>query len=217
MNLIQSQPGVAVIIGCWEEHTQNIHAKAINNIIQFIESSNSIHTILLSDYHTKINSEIQGPNRWYSNAEEIFYSQQGVDWIKRYWKQLDTTQKFVNVSSKILNHSWKKPCISISEQWQLSYLLNHDFSETTNVWYFGIGWNFGIKRDYIGWGQLCDLVRAKHIIKPINILTHRYCVLANLSTSPNFQLTKFDYPNFDKSDWKPLENDVYIKTSLEWS
>jgi hypothetical protein len=213
----------AIIIGCWQEHQQSIHQEITNEIISFINTNHDINTILISAEHNKITEENQGHNNWYNTEKRIFYDEQGVTWIRNHF--LTATEKrnrlaFSTPCESILNYNWKnKNCISISEQWQLEYLLTRDFKNINQLWYFGIGWNLGVKQSGIGWGQLCDLVAYNHIVSSIQILTNRKCVAENLEpySGKHFTQCQFAYPDFDRTEWKEKETDIYIKTNWQWT
>jgi hypothetical protein len=214
-----TQPGLAIIIGCWQQHLTELHQEVYQQIINFVCDSPAIQTVVISDKHTAIT---QDP--WHKNTREIFFDSQGVDWIRRYYVELASRNAGsafgVTVAETLLNCNWNnKTCIAISEQWQLEYLLRNDFSHIKNVWYFGVGWNVGVQRDYIGWGQLCDSVKFNHVPNTFNILTKKACCLVNVTTDPNVHYTKcvFEYPSFDHSDWDVVTDDIHVKTTRDWN
>jgi hypothetical protein len=212
----------AVIIGCWEEHSQPIHQQIYQNIIDDINNNHNIKTVILSSCHVSIDTNNQGNNLWFDHEKEIFLDNQGVNWIRELWKraQIDNqAAKFANVNQLILHHRWDdKFCISLSEQWQIEYLLNNVLDSTTEIRYYGIGWNFGVQRDPIGWGQLCNLIKFKHIRNPIDILVNRNCVAVNADhgSGKHYSKCRFEYPDFSKSDWQQIEHNTYIKKTPEW-
>jgi len=214
-----TQPGIAIIIGCWQQHSTTRHREVYQQIINFVCNSPTIEAVVFSDKHTAIT---QDP--WHKNTREIFLNSQGVDWIRRHYLDLATKNADkafgVTCAESLLNHNWNnKTCIAISEQWQLEYLLRHDFNHIKNVWYFGVGWNTGVQRDYIGWGQLCDLIKFNHVPNAFNILTKKSCCLVNTTVDPNIHYTKcvFEYPEFDNSDWELVVDDVHVKTTKNWN
>lgn len=206
---------LAVIIGCWEIHQQPIHQVVVDNIITFIDNTD-IDTVVLSSAHTAINSDNQGFNKWFDQEKRMFYDEQGITWIRNLW-QSSLTSPSIQINQKLLNHKWSRSCISMSHQWQLEYLLNSATPKFDRVWYFGIGWNMGIRRDHIGWGHLCESIKY-HQVSSIEIATKQNCIVVN--SQPNDQVPlkkcKFEHPDFTKSDWKNIESDVYIKQGLEW-
>ena len=107
----------------------------------------------------------------------------------------------------------------MSEQWQLEYMMNHNLAHVKQVWYFGIGWNLGVKQSGIGWGQLCDLISHDHIRPQIDILTNRTCILENLEpySGKHFTQCQFDYPVLTSTEWKETQPNIYIKTNWQWS
>ena len=83
------------------------------------------------------------------------------------------------------------------------------------MYYFGIGWNFGVKRDNIGWGQTCDLIKHNHI-SPRKLATVEGCVLSNLETHKDFRKSDFATPDFTQHNWQ-FENNIIVKQDLNWS
>jgi hypothetical protein len=206
---------LAVIIGCWEMHQQPLHQIVVDNIISFI-SSNDIDTVVLSSAHTAIDIDNQGPNCWFDQEKRMFYDEQGITWIRNLWKTSLPTSN-IRINQKILNHKWSRSCISISHQWQLEYLLNSARPRFDRVWYFGIGWNIGVRRDDIGWGHLCESIKY-HQVLPVEISTKQNCIVVNSQPNDQVALDKcnFEHPDFANSDWKNTESDVYVKQGLEW-
>lgn len=208
MTINLNQSSIAIIIGCWEQHNNNKAISCYNNIINYINQNDHIHTVILSGNHCKIDQNNQGPNHWFRNSAEIFDYTQGVDWIRRYWNNYNNEKFFAEPSKIIKDFSWNKNCLMAFEQWQLEYLLNHIFVDTANIWYFGIGWKYGVMRDPIGWGSLSDLIKNNHV-KKRNILTKEDCILADKS---------LDLPNLNLFDWKKIEDTqlIYFKDSYYW-
>lgn len=207
-------PGIAVIIGAWEEHVNPVVRQCLENIVEFINASPAIDTIILSGNHVKLDETNEGPNQWYSQARRIFVDEQGVDWIRRYWS-IPKPQTFATVAPLVKDHPWKnKTCISIWEQWQLEYLLNHVAVDQDNIWYFGVG--LGVRRDPIGWGQLADLIHYKHV-RNLNIMSKQNCILINSLDHPDFRKTTFTMPEFDTNGWCLVHDDVYVKVTSDWN
>lgn len=206
---------LAVIIGCWEVHQQPIHQSTVDNIISFVDNSD-IDTIVVSSAHTMITPENQGYNKWFDHEKRMFYDEQGVNWIRNLWQYSLPSSKLA-VNQHILNHTWNRDCISMSHQWQLEYLLNHATPKFDRVWYFGIGWNIGVRRDSIGWGQLCDSIRYQQV-EPVDIITKKTCVVVNSQPHDRVSLDqcRFEHPDFTNSDWTNTELDVYVKQDLLW-
>jgi hypothetical protein len=103
--------------------------------------------------------------------------------------------------------------VAIWEQWELEYLLNHCLTQDKNIWYFGSG--MGVRRDPMGWGQLCDLIRWNHV-RPMNLLTHRHGITVNTRSSDNYKQSRFTWVDWTQTDWKDIGNDVVLKTTLDW-
>lgn len=212
MSVDINAPGIAVIIGAWEDHTNPIIHQCLINIVKFVESKSSIDTIILSGNHVKLDETNQGANQWYTNARQIFLDEQGVDWVRRFWA-IPKPATFATVSSLVKDYNWNKKCISIWEQWQLEYLLNHVVTHQQNIWYFGAG--LGVRRDPIGWGQLTDSIHYNHV-RNLNILTKQSCMLNNSLDHPNFKKSTFTNPELDQHGWCLVEDDIYVKSTSNW-
>jgi hypothetical protein len=201
----------AIIIGCWEEHYHNpLIRECFNNINSTIMNNPDIETVWLSGNHVEVEM-----NDWYRLSNRIFLEEQGVDWIRRLW-HMDKGESFANIADVIkwYNYSPRQQLI-IWEGWQLEYLLNHEFKHIECLYYFGIGWNFGVKRDNIGWGQTCDLIKHNHI-SPRKLATVEGCVLTNLETHKDFRKSDFATPDFTQHNWQ-FENNIIVKQDLNWS
>jgi hypothetical protein len=208
-----NDPGIAVILNAWSELDQDIQQKCFDTTLEVIDSIPGITTILLASVHVTLDQQNQGINCWYDNAKKIFVDEQGVDWVRRYWN-VSRDPGFATHNPKIRDHDYQgKLCVAIWEQWELEYLLNHCLTQEKNIWYFGSG--LGVRRDPMGWGQLCDLIRYKHV-RPMNILTHSQGITFNTRSQPDFRQAKFTWVPWDQTDWKHIGNDIYQKISLDW-
>jgi hypothetical protein len=207
-------PSMAIVIGCWEDHIHPSQKKLFQEILDFTNSCQQIEVVVVPNQHCVVTNPV-----WEESARSIFFDEQPVDWIRRYYTNLQTKQ-FTRLSRLLDNDTWaNKVRISIAEQWQLEYLLNHVYPHIKNVYYFGIGWNVGMQRDYVGWGQLCQSVKHKHV-QPVNILTHETLSLVNASVNNNLHYTKcvFEYPDFSNNDWISLDhNGIRYKQDYNWS
>jgi hypothetical protein len=201
----------AIIIGCWEEHSHNLLIQeCYHTINSTIMNNPDIETVWLSGNHVAVEM-----NDWYQTSNRIFFEEQGVDWIRRLW-HMDKAESFATVADVIKLHDYSpRQQLIIWEGWQLEYLLNHEFKHIECLYYFGIGWNFGVKRDKIGWGQTCDLIKHNHI-RPLKLATVKGCVLSNLETHNNFRKCDFATPDFTEHNWQ-VENNIIVKQDLNWS
>lgn len=205
-------PAMAVIIGAWREHQQQIIEHCLHNIIDFVDSVPAFEVTVLGGNHVTVSLDTQGKNSWYSNSRRIFVEEQGVDWVRRLWGKNEIGT--VSWYEPIRDYEWQTDCISVWEQWQLEYLLNHVYPNIQNVWYFGIG--LGVRRDPIGWGHLSDSIRCNHV-RDVNILTKQDCLLHNTMDDPDFVKTTFTNPDFSGTDWCLVKGDVYAKTTRNWN
>lgn len=212
-----NRPGIAVICNAWQELVGDIHETCFAVSARCCDIYPGIEYILLASTHVSLDATNQGPNLWFDNSKRVFVDEQGVDWVRRLWYHaiIETEQKtFANHRPNVRDHDYRhRECIAIWEQWQLEWLLNHYFSHVENIWYFGAG--LGVRRDPFGWGHLCDSIKHKHI-KPVNILTHRLGILNNLQNGDGFQ-SDFDFVDWDAlSGWQMIDNDLVVKTDLDW-
>lgn len=213
MNCIDiTRPSVAIVIGCWDDHTQPIQTQLYQDILNFVNNTPAIEMVIVGSQHNTVAN-----SQWTSSAESIFLLEQPIDWIRRYYSNLPQRQ-FTKLARSLDHDSWHgKNKIAIQEQWQLEYLLNHYYSHVENVYYFGIGWNFGVQRDQIGWGQLCNSITFKQT-RPVNILTHEKLSLVNVSVNQTLHYTScvFDYADFSNSTWQSTGNLLRFKQDYSW-
>lgn len=204
---------MAVIIGAWEQHQQHNIKECLSQIIKFIDSKSCFQVTVLGGNHVIVDQTTQGINKWYDASRRLFVEHQGIDWMRRYWASKDLGQ--VTWDTSIRDHAWNTECISIWEQWQLEYLLNHVYTDVKNVWYFGIG--LGVRRDPIGWGHLCDSIHYGTVRSNIDILTEKNCLLHNTMDHPDFVKTTFTSLDFSNTDWCLVEDDIYVKSTSNWN
>ena len=208
-----NEPSIAVLLNAWAELDQPIQQQCFEKTLQLIDSQPSISTVLLACTHVDMTQQNQGPNHWYDNAKTIFLDEQGVDWIRRYW-QMPKKPGFATHNPLLRDHDYQgKLCLAIWEQWELEYLLNHCLTKENNIWFFGSG--HGVRRDPVGWGQFCDLVRHRHV-RPMNILTHRQGMTINTMSGHSYADSVFCWPPWEHTDWHELCDDIMIKTTLDW-
>lgn len=208
-----SASSMAIIIGCWEDHIQPVHKKLFQDILEFTNNCPQIEVVAVSTQHCGVQNPL-----WTQSAKTIFFDEQPVDWVRRYYTNLSTKQ-FTNLNVYMDNHDWNnKVKISIVEQWQLEYLLNHVYAHIKNVYYFGVGWNVGVQRDYVGWGQLAQSIQHGHV-RPVNILTHEKLSLVNASNDHlHYTRCDFEYPDFSNNHWVPLANtNLRYKQDYNWN
>jgi hypothetical protein len=210
-----STPSMAIIIGCWQDHAQPIHKRLFQDILEFTNNCPQIEVVAVSTQHCSVQNSL-----WAQTADAIFFDEQPVDWIRRCYTNL-STKRFTNLNLFMDNNEWNnKVKISIVEQWQLEYLLNHVYTHVKNVYYFGVGWNVGVQRDYIGWGHLSQSIQHGHV-RPINLLTHEKLSLVNTNTSNDhlhYTQCNFEYPDFSNNLWAQLANtSLRYKQDYTWN
>jgi hypothetical protein len=212
-NLNINDPGIAILLNAWEELSQPIQQECFDTTLDVIDNMSSLSTILLAGVHFDLNQDNQGPNKWYDHAKQIFVDEQGVDWIRRFWNK-QSNFKFATPNKKIKDHNYQgKLCILVQEQWELEYLINHYLTQEKNIWFFGSG--LGVRRDPVGWGPTCDLIKHKHI-RPMHLLTHQKGITVNTQSHTDFRHSQFTWVPWGKTDWQPIDNNFLVKTSLDW-
>jgi len=210
-----SEPGIAVILNAWEELTKPIHQVCFNTTLDVIVNRPEITAVFLAATHVDLNKNNQGPNLWFDNAERIFFTEQGVDWVRRFWK-VEKNKTFAHHNPLIRDHNYQgKLCIALWEQWELEYLLNFQYPHVRNIWYFGSG--LGVRRDPMGWGQLCYLIKYKHV-EPLNILAHKNGITVNNKDTSDFKTCTFTFPDWENgwNNFVQINDDIFCKQDLDW-
>ena len=200
----------AIIIGCWEQHTHNpTIVQCYERILNTIYGDSDIETVWLGGNNLSVL-----PENWYQNSKQIFVDECGVDWVRRAFTQRSYS-KYATASDLIVRQQFNgKPRLLVWDGWQIEHLLNHTFAHIEKLQYFGIGWDTGVKRDPVGWGHACDLIKHKHI-QPREIVASEDCVLSNITKPNYFRSAEFDKPNFAQHNWQ-LVDSVYTKQDLDW-
>lgn len=209
-------PGLAVMCNAWSELRGDMHTLSVQAALDCIDGDFGIKYVLLAATHVDVNKITQGPNLWFDNSHRVFVAEQGVDWVRRLWHaSLQRSGANYTLDTVIRDHDYGgRECLAIWEQWQLEWLLNHHWQDVENVWYFGAG--LGVRRDPVGWAQLCDLIKYRHI-KPVHILTHRLGMLNNTQNGKGPSNSDFEYMDWSELDgWQFLDQDIVCKTDLEW-
>ena len=200
-----------IITGCWQQHSHNAQVMAVYDAIcSYITQHTDIDTVWLNSEH--INPHI---NPWYDNTHQMLYECQGVDWIRRAWSQSKPNTPFADCSHTIRDHAYSREQLLVSEGWQMEYMLNHTHQHIRRLYFFGVGWDQGMKNDAVGWGQVCDLFTHEHV-KPRELVTVEDCVLTNTETSNDISTYEFATPDFAQHNWQ-LSDGVYTKQDWTWS
>jgi hypothetical protein len=208
------------IIGCWEDHVNPTIQECYRSILKIIPAIPGPKIICLSGNHNSIDED------WlcFKNSQRVFDTEQGVQWIKHIWqnKQFKLLQSapgdcFATASKELYECNYQdSTSYVIWHQAQVEYLLNHVYPEVENLWYFGIGWNLGVMRDPIGWGQMCDLLRFNHV-RQRNLFTVKSCVLSNTTSSNHgFKYDKFAHPELSEYNWREVQPNLFHKKDFSW-
>ena len=202
----------AIISGCWQQHTHNAHVVALyDRINAYIHTHDHIETVWLNGEHINIHT-----NPWYHNTHQLLYVGQGVDWIRRAWTEPRPRSVFADMADTILNPPYHREQLIVWEGWQLEYMLNHTHPHIERLYYFGVGWDQGIKRDAVGWGHVCDMITHEHV-KPRQLVTVPDCVLTNTETHADIEQFDFAEPTWAEHNWQLSQSDLYHKQDWLWT
>lgn len=209
---------LVIVSGCWQHQQQDIQIECMQNICHAIDSMQNCAAVILSANHARLDTS-HHDRIWCDTERRYFFSEQGITWMRdSYLCELERRQQYSNsVNLSISNHGFCGPeLVAASLQWQLWYLLEHVYTQVDTVWYFGIGWNLGVRRDPIGWGHLLDLCRHHQITRPIAIKTRRQCTLVNVDVfGTTHEHSRFTWPEFDR-DWTAQTQDVFVCADIDW-
>ncbi len=201
----------AIITGCWQQHTHNAQVTAVYDAIcSYITQHTHIDSVWLNGEH--VNTQI---DPWHHNTHQFLYENQGVDWIRRAWTQSQQAPAFADVADSIRDYAYGREQLLVSEGWQIQHMLNHTHQHIERLYYFGVGWDQGMKCDAVGWGQVCDLITHQHV-KPRQLVTVPHCVLTNTGRSDQIETFEFVTPNFAEHNWQ-LHNSEYHKQDWLWT
>lgn len=202
-------PSLAVIVGCWQQHSL---PEFYHSICDYIKSQPQISCVIASGNHVTVDPTC---GTFYKNSQRLFEDEQGVDWLRRYWQQRPPG-KFT-LASEIIDQDWAVDHYIIWEQWQIEYILRHVMPDIQNIWYFGVGWNLGVRRDPIGYGPVCDLMRYQHI-RHRNILIEKSLMIKNQNPQGFWHGKKLEpIDDGDLIGWQAVGNDIYYKLDLDWN
>ena len=200
--MITSLPSIAILIDCWKSTTTNNNSsKCFSNIIDFLNTTESITTVILATYNCK--TERYTPNSvWSDNNMALFKNP-----IRK--KIIDTKLAFdllyehrtnnfspEKTDPKIWNYlNPKKYQIAMYWWWELEYylLLN---PEIKNIYFFGTAWEQCLKYRPLGYEAVIE--EAPHL----NILTNSKCILSEIHSVPTYIEND---PN-----WQCIDTDIYL-------
>jgi hypothetical protein len=199
--MITSLPSIAILIDCWKSIDEDT-SRCFNEITNFIDSTDSIITVILATYNCK--TERYTPNSiWADNNMALFKNP-----IRK--KIIDTKLAFdllythknntfqvqpAQTSPIIWNYlNPNKYQIAMYWWWELEYyLLLHP--EIKNIYFFGMAWEGCVRYRPLGYEAVIE--EAPHL----NILTNSKCILSEIHSDPTYIE--------NDANWKSIGNDIY--------
>jgi hypothetical protein len=199
--MITSYPSIAILIDCWETKW-NEHAKTcFDNIINILDDTESITTVVLATYNCK--SERYTTNSiWAQNnvmmcenstRKKIHCMKDAYDHLYMY--DNNKNHKLEQTDPTIWNYiNPTKYQISMHWWWELEYYLSLH-PEIKNIYFLGISWEQCVRTRPLGYEAVFE--EAPHF----NILTNSKCVLSEVHSDPiNIE---------NNVNWKSIGNDIY--------
>jgi hypothetical protein len=185
------QPSLAILIDCWESSPNTILP---NNIISFLDKTDSIGTVVLASYNCK-----QPTNKhWFHKYVEIFATNQSSKKIKdlahvhQVFNHYDDEYPKEKTSPILLNYvNSNKTQLTMNWLWELEYYLS-THPEIKNVYVLGAAWEKCVRIRPLGFTRLTELPN-------INILTNTSCVLTMAG--------KFPVP--EDSEWEHVTDTIW--------
>ncbi len=206
--MITSLPSIAILIDCWETKWNEHANTCFENIINVLDNTESITTVVLATYNCNTERHLS-TSIWASNNKVLFlnpirkkihYFQDAYDYL---YKHKDKKYQLEKTNSIIWNY--KNPTkyqICMNWWWELEYyLLLHP--EIKNIYFFGIAWEQCLRTRPLGYESIIE--EAPHL----NILTNSKCILSEVHSEPT---------NIENDvNWKSIGNDIYLYQSTPLS
>jgi len=184
---------IAILIDCWKRKKSNLNL----NILDFINNSPFIKTIILASY----NGRIEPRNLWYQNYEDLFNSADTPAEITNLYRQYNTlfyrTENALphQTDPGILNFVNKdKFQIAMHRKWELEYYLELHPNQK-NIFVFGGAWSICVQERPLGILNLLN-------IENINIFTKTSCIIDLITPIPD----PIPLP------WTLIDSDIYQLT-----
>lgn len=200
--MITSHPSIAILIDCWKTKW-NEHAKTcFDNIINVLDNTESITTVVLATYNCKT-ERFTTNSVWAQNnvlmcatsiRKKIHCLKDAYDHLYNY--DNNKNQPLKETDPIILDYiNPNKYQISMNWWWELEYyLLLHP--EIKNIYFFGTAWNQCLRTRPLGYESVIE--EAPHL----NILTNSKCVLSEVHSEP----TNIE----NDANWNSMGNDIYL-------
>jgi len=208
--MITSLPSIAILIDCWKSSiTNNISAKCFDNIINFLDTTDSITTVVLATYNCKTDrsdtSLIWTQNNISmcanSNRKKIHCFKDAYDNLYMY----DNNKNYPLEQTHpiILNYfNSTKYQISMNWWWELEYYLSLH-PEVKNIYFLGTSWEQCLRHRPLGYESILEEGTD------LNILTNKNCILSEIHSNPT---------NIENDhEWRSLGNDIYHYQPISYS
>jgi len=184
------QPSLAILIDCWDAPNKTLP----QNIISFLNSMDSIQTVVLASYNCRKERETSD-SLWYQNYNKLFQNIRArkIDDLGSTHTEFDKRDVFPNENTEpaILNYiNSNKFQIAMRWRWELDYYLELN-PKIQNIYVLGMAWDMCVKVRPLGYESLRE-------IQNINVLTNVSCVLDMQGCNP--------IPN---NSWRHLHNSIY--------
>lgn len=199
--MITSFPSIAILIDCWKSPiTNNSSAKCFNNIINFLDTTESITTVVLATYNCK--TERYTPNSiWADNNMSLFRNpirKKIIDFKLAFdllYANSNNNFKSEQTDPVIWNYlNPSKYQVAMYWWWELEYYLSLH-PEVKNIYFFGAAWEQCVRNRPLGYKSILEEVTN------FNILTNKNCILSEIhSASVNIE---------NDPEWQSLGNDIY--------
>ena len=170
-----NQPSIAILIDCWDRpeipSITNLHSR----ILQFIDKTDAIKTIVLASYNCR-KERMKDNSIWYHNYNQIFNMNNNriikdLEHVHRVFEKYNISFPNENTSTAILNYrNPNKFQIAMQWGWELQYYLELN-PDIKNIYVLGSAWDMCVKIRPLGYEALQTLA-------DINILTESSCILA---------------------------------------
>jgi hypothetical protein len=199
--MIISLPSIAILIDCWKSPIENSSSKkCFNNIINFLDTTASITTVVLATYNC--NTERYTPDSiWADNNMSLFTNpiRKKIIDLKLAFDLLyaNSNNNFKSEQTDPIIWNYLNPSkyqVAMYWWWELEYyLLLHP--EVKNIYFFGAAWEQCVRNRPLGYKSILEEGTD------LNILTNKNCILSeNHSSLINLNTN---------TDWKYLGNDIY--------
>jgi len=193
--MITSLPSIAILIDCWKPSNPRI----TNNITHFLDSTESITTVILATYSCKTERDVSD-SIWSDNARLLFNNTKRKKIIDLKWA-FDTLYTHYNdfklEQTDPIIWNYRNPAkyqISMHWLWQLEYYLSLH-PEIKNIYFFGAAWEDCVRYRSLGYESISEEMPN------LNILTNSKCIISK------FNIDSINMEN--EPDWKSLGNDIY--------